>query len=117
MTAESHAWFVANLADASYRKAFDARGGADCDDGNAATAPVGGYAAVTGVFDIDGNVREWVAACGKSAALSDGCREHGLRGRGWLSSADKEGVLASDSYSEDVALNSLGFRLVRELEK
>ena len=107
----------ANLADASYRKTFDARGGADCDDGNAATAPVGSYAAVAGVFDIDGNVREWVAACGKSAALSEGCREHGLRGRGWLSSADKEGVLASDSYSDDVALNSLGFRLVRELEK
>lgn len=107
----------ANLADASYRKAFDSRAGADCDDGNAATAPVGSFPAVAGVFDIDGNVREWVAACGKSAPLSDGCRDHGLRGRGWLSIADKEGVLESDSYSEDVGLNSLGFRLVRELEK
>lgn len=107
----------ANLADSSYRKEFDARSGADCDDGNAATAPVGSYPAVAGVFDIDGNVREWVAACGKSSALSDGCRDHGLRGRGWLSMTDKEQVLASDSYSEDVALNSLGFRLVRELQK
>ena len=107
----------ANLADASYRKAFDARGGADCDDGHAATAPVGSYPAVAGIFDIDGNVREWVAACGKSAALSAGCRDHGLRGRGWLSISDKEGVSASDSYSEDVALNTLGFRLVRELDK
>ena len=107
----------ANLADASYRKTFDSRSGADCDDGHAGTAPVGSYPAVSGVFDIDGNVREWVAACGKSAPLSDGCRDHGLRGRGWLSPADKEDVLASDSYSEDVALNSLGFRLVRELEK
>ncbi|MGB3049141.1 bifunctional serine/threonine-protein kinase/formylglycine-generating enzyme family protein [Dokdonella sp.] len=107
----------ANLADASYRKLFDARTGAACDDDNAATAQVGSYPAVAGVFDIDGNVREWVASCGKSAALSDGCREHGLRGRGWLSLADKESVLESDSYSEDVALNSLGFRLVRELEK
>ncbi len=107
----------ANLADASYRKSFDSRTGADCDDGNAATAPVGSYPALAGVFDLDGNVREWVAACGKSAPLSDGCRDHGLRGRGWLSAADKEGVLESDSYSEDVALNSLGFRLVRELEK
>lgn len=107
----------ANLADSSYRKEFDSRTGADCDDGNAATAPVGSYPAVAGVFDIDGNVREWVAACGKNLALSEGCRDHGLRGRGWLSIADKEDVLASDSYSEDVALNSLGFRLVRELEK
>lgn len=107
----------ANLADSSYRKEFDARNGADCDDGHAATAPVGSFPAVAGVFDIDGNVREWVAACGKSAPLSEACRDHGLRGRSWLSIAGKEDVLASDSYSEDVALNSLGFRLVRELEK
>lgn len=107
----------ANLADSSFRKQFDSRNGAECDDGNAATAPVGSYAAVAGVFDIDGNVREWVAACGKSASLSEGCRDHGLRGRGWLSVADKEDPLVSNSYSEDVALNSLGFRLVRELEK
>ena len=107
----------ANLADSSYAKEFSSRSGADCDDGHSATAPVGSYPAVAGVFDIDGNVREWVAACGKSAPLSNACRDHGLRGRGWLSIADKEDVMFGDSYSEDVALNSLGFRLVRELEK
>ena len=67
------------------------------------------------MFDLDGNVREWVAACGKAAALSAGCREHGLRGRGWMSTADKDALMMSDSYSEDVALNTLGFRLVREI--
>lgn len=107
----------ANLADSSFKREFDSRSGADCDDGQASTAPVGRYPAVAGVFDIDGNVREWVAACGKSAPLANGCREHALRGRGWLSPADKEGVTQSDSYADDVALNSLGFRLVRELGK
>lgn len=106
----------ANLADSSYRKEFGSRAGADCDDGYSATAPVGSYPAVAGVFDLDGNVREWVASCGKSAPLSADCRDHGLRGRGWLSAADKETVLKQDSYSDDVALNSLGFRLVRELD-
>ncbi|SFM97408.1 bifunctional serine/threonine-protein kinase/formylglycine-generating enzyme family protein [Dokdonella immobilis] len=108
---------TANLADDAYRKAFDSRGGADCSDGHAGTAPVGIFPAVAGVFDIDGNVREWVAACGKSAPLTDGCRDHGIRGRGWLSPADKDALLQSDNYSEDTALNSLGFRLVRVIEK
>ncbi len=108
---------TANLADSTYRNAFDSRAGSDCSDGNPATAPVGSYPAIGGVFDIDGNVREWVSACGKSGSFSEGCRDHGLRGRGWLSAVDKENVLDVDSYSEDVALNSLGFRLVRELDK
>jgi formylglycine-generating enzyme required for sulfatase activity len=107
----------ANLADSTFKSTFDSRNGSDCSDGHAATAPVGRFPAVAGIFDLDGNVREWVAACGKSDALSDGCREHGIRGRGWLSDAGKEAVLQSDSYSEDTALNSLGFRLVREIDK
>ncbi len=106
----------ANLADASFKRSFDSRTGADCDDAHAATAPGGRFAAVAGVFDVDGNVREWVAACGKSAALTAGCREHGVRGRGWMSPADKESVIQPESYADDVALNTLGFRLVRELD-
>ena len=105
----------ANLADAAYKKAFDSRTGADCDDGFAGTAPAGRFPAVAGLFDLDGNVREWVAACGKASALVAGCREHGLRGRGWMSTADKDALMMSDSYSEDVALNTLGFRLVRDI--
>lgn len=106
----------ANLADASFKRAFDSRAGADCDDAHAATAPGGRFAAVSGVFDIDGNVREWVAACGKGAALTAACRDHGVRGRGWMSPADKESVTQPDSFADDVALNTLGFRLVRELD-
>ena len=105
----------ANLADASFKRTFESRVGADCDDAHAATAPGGRFAAVAGVFDIDGNVREWVATCGKAAPLIAGCREHGVRGRGWLSPADKESLTQGDSYAEDVALNTLGFRVVREL--
>ncbi|MEZ5461840.1 protein kinase [Dokdonella sp.] len=108
---------TANLADEAYKRAYDSRSGSDCSDGFADTAPVGRFPATAGVFDIDGNVREWVSACGKTAVLTAGCREHGLRGRGWLSSTEKDGMMESDSYAEDVALNSLGFRLVREIDK
>lgn len=105
----------ANLADASFNRAYDARTGSECDDAHATTAPTGRFAAVAGVFDLDGNVREWVGSCGASARLAAGCREHGIRGRGWFSPADKESVIKADSYAEDVATNSLGFRVVREL--
>lgn len=107
----------ANLADASFKRKFDSKAGAECDDGHASTAPTGRYPAVSGLFDMDGNVREWVAACGKSAPLTATCRDHGARGRGWLSPADKESVIQSDSYADDVSLNSLGIRLVRDIEK
>lgn len=93
----------ANLADQSFNKAFDSRAGAACDDGYAGTAPGGRFAAAAaGAFDIDGNVREWVA-------------ERRTRGRSWLSPPDKEPADANESFSADVALNSVGLRVVREL--
>lgn len=107
----------ANLADAAYKKAFDSRSGADCDDGFSATAPVGRFPAVDGIFDLDGNVREWVAACGNDQPLNAGCSTHGVRGRGWVSDPASDTLLDVESYSEDVGLNSLGFRVVREIDQ
>jgi serine/threonine-protein kinase PpkA len=108
----------ANLADASYKRQFDSRQGSDCDDGFAATAPVGRFPLVDGVYDIDGNVREWVGACGGGATAEAGssCRDFIVKGRGWLSLA-KEAATASDTYGADVGLNSVGFRVVRDVEK
>ncbi|MGH8041668.1 MAG: bifunctional serine/threonine-protein kinase/formylglycine-generating enzyme family protein [Rudaea sp.] len=109
----------ANLADAAYNRKYDSHDGSDCDDGYAATAPVGKFAAVAGVYDIDGNVREWVAACSDDAPARPGsdCRAFMTHGRGWLSAAAKEPAIFADSYSGDVALNSVGFRVVRDVTK
>jgi len=106
----------ANLADAAYNKQFESRDGSACDDGFAATAPVERFPAVEGIYDIDGNVREWVAACGNGSAAAPGssCRDFLAKGRAWLSAA-KESATASDSFAADVSLNSVGFRVVREL--
>jgi formylglycine-generating enzyme required for sulfatase activity len=108
----------ANLADRSYQRKYESREGGDCDDGFAATSPVGHFPATAGVFDIDGNVRVWVAACGngRPGALGDGCRDHLVKGRAWIS-PPKESVTYADTFGADVALNTVGIRLVRDLDK
>jgi serine/threonine-protein kinase PpkA len=107
----------ANLADAAFKKQFDSRSGSDCDDGYAATSPVGKFEAAGGLFDIDGNVRQWVAACGGGAPADVGstCRDFMVKGRGWLSQS-KEAITFSDTYAADVGLNSVGFRVARDIE-
>jgi len=109
----------ANLADAAYKRKFDSRDGSNCDDGFAATSPVGKFPPADGVYDIDGNVREWVAACsgGAPAQAGSDCRSFMVKGRGWLSQAARESPTFSDTYSGDVALNSVGFRVVRDVDK
>lgn len=105
----------ANLADASFNKAYDTRTGASCDDGYSATSPAGKFPpTASGVFDVDGNVREWVNACANGAPGA-GCREHRVRGRSWYSPPDKETAAFTDNVASDVSSNNIGFRVVREL--
>jgi formylglycine-generating enzyme required for sulfatase activity len=106
-----------NLADASFNRQYDSRDGAACDDGFAATSPVEHYAPVAGIYDIDGNVREWIGACGNGTAASAGsaCRDFRAKGRGWLSVGAKEIATATDTFAADVSLNTVGFRVVREM--
>jgi hypothetical protein len=99
----------ANLADASYNKKFDSKDGASCDDGYAATGPAGR-------FEAGSNVRLWVAACGNGGAASAACRDHLAKGRSWMSAA-KDSPTGSDTFGNDVALNTVGFRVVREIER
>ena len=96
----------ANLADAAYNKKFDSKDGASCDDGFAATAPAGR-------FEAGSNVRLWVNACGNGAAASAACRDHLAKGRSWASAAKDA---ASDNFSNDVGLNTVGFRVARDIE-
>jgi formylglycine-generating enzyme required for sulfatase activity len=107
---------TANLADAAFNRQFESRDGSACDDGFAATAPVEKFAPVEGIYDIDGNVREWVAACGNGAAAAPGstCRDFRVKGRAWLSPA-KEIATFTDTYAADVGLNTVGFRVARDM--
>src|SRR5690606_23803173 len=69
----------ANRRDAAYRAENGGRDGGTCNDGFAGTAPVASFAARgVGLYDLDGNVREWVSDCGAS------CSERRALGGAWL---------------------------------
>jgi formylglycine-generating enzyme required for sulfatase activity len=95
----------------------------DYDDGFAATAPVGSFAAgPSGFFDLGGNVAEWThdlytvqppatAVAVDPAAAGDGALRV-IRGSSWKSSAVTELRLAYRDYG-DGKRNDLGFRIAR----
>jgi formylglycine-generating enzyme required for sulfatase activity len=95
-------------------------------DGHWGPAPVASYRAnAFGLYDLDGNVSEWVADCWHEgyrraptkgeAWLNPGCRVRVLRGGAW-SSAPAHTRSAWRSYVENDVTNArTGFRVVREL--
>ncbi len=112
---------VANLADRSEggRSAFS------CDDGYKGTAPVARLGATNGLYDLDGNVREWVEDCANSshaghagtqvARLSGDCSERMAMGRAWHSERDEASVIQRKAFKTDVRSNTIGFRVAMNL--
>ncbi|MFC5526137.1 SUMF1/EgtB/PvdO family nonheme iron enzyme [Rhodanobacter ginsengisoli] len=95
-------------------------------DGYWGPAPVMSFAANPfGLYDINGNVSEWVADCWHdnyirapndgSAWLNPGCRAHVLRGGSWGSSPDQVSSAYRQGAISDVRSGRVGFRVVREL--
>lgn len=102
----------ANRGDQSFRARYGGRAAA-CDDGFPATSPVGHFAASpNGLYDMNGNVREWTADCAES---SERCRQRWVMGTAWHSVEEADG--AKRALAADVAFNTVGFRLLRELER
>ena len=102
----------------------------DCEDAYALSAPVGHFGAnVFGLYDMLGNVWEWVADCyhdsyagarAGSAAWTDGTECAGgrrvIRGGSW---GDAPASLRSATRvrsAPDYRLNDLGFRLAQDLK-
>jgi hypothetical protein len=101
----------ANLADAAFRTKFRDDDVVACDDGFAGTAPVRRFDAPAGtVYDIAGNVREWVSDCPSN------CRERTAMGSAWHSTADGAEPTQRETFARDVASNTVGFRVVREID-
>ncbi|MCX7562756.1 bifunctional serine/threonine-protein kinase/formylglycine-generating enzyme family protein [Xanthomonadaceae bacterium XH05] len=98
-----------NVRDTAYRAAYGGREGAACDDGHAATSPVSAFRpARNGLRDTGGNVREWSADCVDSA-----CRERIAVGASWASPVGDGGTRA---FPADIGFNTIGFRVVREIQ-
>jgi hypothetical protein len=62
----------------------------------------------------DGKVRIWVDTCGIGAKAAEGCGKNIARGRSW---ASRDGSDSNDFRGNDAAQNTIGFRLVRDVDK
>jgi formylglycine-generating enzyme required for sulfatase activity len=95
-------------------------------DGYWGPAPVMSFAPNPfGLYDIDGNVSEWVADCWHdsyiraprdgSAWVNPGCSIRVVRGGSWGSSPDQERSAYRQGADASVRSGRVGFRIVREL--
>ena len=116
-----------NRADQRFKKAKGGSKALSCDDGFAMTAPVGRFeASAAGIYDIEGNVREWVADCAngshagrpadQSARNSGGCGERMIMGSAWHSDNGEPAVIARRPEARKWRSNAVGFRVARELD-
>jgi formylglycine-generating enzyme required for sulfatase activity len=81
----------------------------ECRDGHDGTAPVGSFAVVPpGLYDTVGNVGEWTSDCDRG-----NCGERISVGGNWHSRA---GESPQEARQADRAFNTVGFRLVREID-
>ncbi len=95
-------------------------------DGYWGPAPVMSFAANPfGLYDINGNVSEWVQDCWHdnyvrapndgSAWINPGCRSHVVRGGSWGSSPEQVSSAYRQGADGDLRSGRVGFRVVREL--
>ena len=89
-------------------------------------APVMSFAANPfGLYDIGGNVSEWIADCWHdnyirapddgTAWINPGCSAHVVRGGSWGSAPDQVTSAYRQGANSDVRSGRVGFRVVREL--
>ena len=98
----------------------------DYSDGYWGPAPVGSMAAnAFGLYDMGGNVKEWVADCWHdgyrrapsdgSAWLNPGCARRVVRGGDWASAPDETFSSVRVSGAARTRMPRLGFRVARDL--
>lgn len=98
----------------------------DYDDGYWGPAPVMSFAANPfGLYDMDGNVSEWVADCWHdnytraprdgSAWVNPGCDERVIRGGSWGSAPDQDRSAFRQAAPAAARSGRVGFRVVRDL--
>ena len=117
----------ANIFDISGRRANPTWGwSVGCDDGFEKAAPVGSFPPnAWGLYDMIGNVWEWVADCWHvnydgaptdgSAWMSESCPKHVNRGAGWGNHARTARIPSRDADVHGAHSDGLGFRVARDI--
>ena len=127
--ADEDACAHANVFDRAAAKAEQPRPfkPADCDDGFMEVAPVGQLRANTfGVYDIIGNVWEWVEDCyvmtyldsqtTEAAQVAHGCDRRGVRGGSWGTTVDRQRPEFRGRDPVELTTQIFGTRIARDLE-
>ena len=116
-----------NVIDAALNAIYPSASTLQCDDGYAYAAPVGQFEPnAFGVYDMTGNVFEWLADCYEpsyanaptdgSALVVDPCKARSLRGGSWsyLLSSFRSADRSDDP--PDALFDGVGFRVARDLD-
>jgi formylglycine-generating enzyme len=118
----------ANVADRAAERHYPGWTVFPCDDGYVYTAPVGSFKAnAFGLDDVLGNVLVWTQDCWQpdyaqapgdgTARESPDCRERELRGGSWFSAPAVVKASYRNHFDADYRASSVGFRLVREMDR
>lgn len=118
----------ANVADTSAARRYTGWTVFPCDDGFVNTAPAGAFKPnAFGLDDMLGNVLQWTEDCWHdtyagapidgSAWVDGDCPRHEIRGASWFSPPANVRLDYRDSFPADYRTSTLGFRLVREIER
>jgi formylglycine-generating enzyme required for sulfatase activity/predicted Ser/Thr protein kinase len=118
----------ANVADYSAAQRFPGWSVFPCTDNFVNTAPVGSFKAnAFGLHDMLGNVFEWVQDCWHddytaapadgSAQVEAGCSEREMRGGSWFSTPRYVNAAYRNRFEHGYRSSSIGFRVVREMDK
>lgn len=114
-----------NVTDKSAIRKFKGWKGISCDDGVVFTAPVGSYKPnANGLYDMLGNVKEWMADCWNDdlegigptakARRSGNCNMRVVRGSAWDSYPTVIRLAARDKNNVPTAYHFYGFRVARD---
>jgi len=117
-----------NVGDMWLKSRFPDEDAVECVDGSFFTAATGSWPADKyGVFDMVGNVREWVLDCwndshaqvnghSQAARLAGDCNKRVIKGSSWLTGQSDMDPAHRLGEETDSAYNAVGFRVAREIE-